>query len=193
MISLNLNSPHQKKQIRLNRLYHLLKGNLSFVLIISIVSAIILLVARNDLQKSYNDITAAATLLNQQIRGSNQKITIINEELNKIKKIQSQFIPWSNLLVYLTKNTPPNIQLNFLIIQTLPESQAPPAGGQWQITFKGLAKHRDDFLLFKEKLEKIELFDKVEIPLNQLTQKENLDFEIKASLSDDGLKAKLKP
>lgn len=196
MISLNLNSPHQKKQIRLNRLYHLLKGNLAFVLIITLMSAVILLTARNDLQESFNTIVADASLINQQIRGSNQKIAMINEELKKIEKIQSQFAPWSNLLVYLAKNTPPNIQLNFLIIQS-PMEPASPAGGsqgkQWLITFKGLAKYRDDLIIFKEKLEKTEIFNKIETPLSQLTQKENIDFEIKASLSDEKMKEKIKP
>ncbi len=178
MISLNLISPYQKKEIRLNRFYYLLKNNLGLIVIILILSSIVLLMARNILQENFNNVITDTSLIRQQIRGSNQKIMGINQKLTGVTNIQNQFVPWSNILIYLTKNIPPNIRINFLIIQPSLGKETE----QWTIIIKGLAKSRDDFLYFQEQLKKSQLFEKVELPISNLTQKENIEFEFKTIL-----------
>ncbi len=103
---------------------------------------------------------------------------IINLKLAELANIQNQFIPWSNILIYLVKDVPPNIKINFLNIQ--------PSSGketeQWNVIIRGLAKSRNDFLLFQEQLKKSQFFEKVELPIGNLTQKENIEFEFKTTL-----------
>jgi len=195
MISLNLTSPHQKNEIKLNRFYHLLRNNLSLITIILILTAIILLIARNTLQNNFSSVVAETSLIQQQIRGSNQKIRTINEQLNDLTKIQAGFIPWSNISVYLAKNTPLDIKINFLIISPMVITQQEAEAAKknenknksWNITIKGIAKTRDDFFAFQDKLQKSSLLEEVKTPIDNITQKENIEFEFKAILSDKKL------
>jgi Tfp pilus assembly protein PilN len=79
-------------------------------------------------------------------------------------------------LVNLTKLIPENINIKNLDIDSN------------KISITGWAKSRDELLLFKNNLENSELFNGVNIPLENLLQKDNVDFNIKASIKLDKLK-----
>ena len=185
MISLNLNPPQQKKEVRLRRCYYLLKNNFGLLSIVLVICAIVLLAAKNSLQLSFSDIVAESSLINQQIRGANQQIVAINDQLNDISRAQKQFIPWSNIIVDMVKNLPDNVQINFFIIQPATEDKT---GSNYNLTLRGLAKTHDDYLAIKDKLTSTGLFNTVNAPINQLTSKEDIDFEIKAALDINKIK-----
>lgn len=184
MISLNLNSPYQKKEIKFDRFYHLLKNSFGLIGVILIISSIILLIARNTLENNFNSIVAETSLVQQQIRGSNQKISDVNRQLKSFYSTQKDFIPWSNVMVYLTKLVPSNIKINLFTINPADVKNSE----QWTISIKGTAKTRDDFLAFQDKLKKSTLFDKVETPIDNITQKENIDFEFKIFIASNKIR-----
>lgn len=157
---------------------------------IAIISAIILAVASNTLEKDFNDIVAEATLIQRQIKGSNEKIVAINEKLTELDKIQNQFIPWSNVFVYLLKNIPPNIRLNSLGAQ--PEFIKKNDPEKWIITLKGAAKNREDLLFFQNQVKKLPLFEKVEAPISNLTKKTDVDFEFRLTITLKTIKEGIK-
>ena len=47
-----------------------------------------------------------------------------------------------------------------------------------EISLSGIAKDRDSLLELKTNIEKLDFIEKIEIPLSQLTEKENIDFSI---------------
>jgi len=55
---------------------------------------------------------------------------------------------------------------------------------------RGEAKNREDLLTFKEKLEEIPYISEIIIPLQSLFQKENISFDINASIESYELETK---
>jgi hypothetical protein len=58
----------------------------------------------------------------------------------------------------------------------------------YSITILGRSLTRDDLILFKEKLEKDSCFSSVDLPLSNLVDKSNIEFQIDFEISKDCLK-----
>lgn len=190
MISLNLSSPYQKKEVYLKRFYYLLKNHFCLIMVIAVISSIVLAIASHTLEKDFNDIVSEATLIQKQIQGSNEKIVAINDKLAELEKIQNQFIPWSNIFVYLLKNIPPNIRLDFIGAQ--PEFVKKSDPEKWTVIMKGAAKNREDFLFFQNQVKKLPLFEKIETPVSNLTKKTDVDFEFRLTITLKTIREKIR-
>ncbi len=94
---------------------------------------------------------------------------------NKIEKSLDKQYKFSNFLEELIKLTPRGLVINAL------ETAADSPGS---IKIIGLAKERDGFLKFKENLEKSEFCERVDSPLSNYVEPENLNFELSVKLKD---------
>jgi hypothetical protein len=173
MINLNLVSSGQKKEIKLRHIYTLIK-NVNYVLIIiSIIIAIILLVAKTILQSKFNEVVAETTLVTKTNQGYNNNVREINNKINFINKIQNEFIPWSNLIKSLADMTPNDINLYYLKVDAKDQS----------IKIKGKAKLRSSLLNFKDSMSTAAYFKDIDFPIQNILEKENIDFEINAKIN----------
>ncbi|MDO8668065.1 MAG: hypothetical protein Q7K35_03130 [bacterium] len=173
MLTLNLISSGQKKEIKLRHIYSFIKTvNLTLIIII-IAIAIVLLVARVILQSKFNEIVSQTTLVTKSNQGYNNNVREINNKLNFIVKIQNEFIPWSNLIKDLAEMTPPDINFYYIKLDSAAQT----------IKIKGKAKLRSSLLDFKGKMENADYFRDIEFPIKNILEKENIDFEINAKLN----------
>lgn len=106
----------------------------------------------------------------EKMKESKKELRIIG---NKIEKSFEKEYAWSKFLSELSSVAPPKIILNS--IETL---IAQPG---W-IKISGIAEVREDFLLFKDRLEKSKLCEKVESPLSNYVNPKSLQFEINVKL-----------
>jgi len=173
MLALNLISEDLKKEIKLRHLYLFIKKINLTLIIITIVVAIILLVAKTILQVKFNDIVSQTTLVTKSNQGYNIKIRDINNRLNFVEKVQKDFIPWSNLLKAVADITPSDIGLNYLKINFIEQT----------IKIKGKAGLRQSLLDFKQKMEATTVFENIDFPIKNILEKENINFEINAKIN----------
>lgn len=94
---------------------------------------------------------------------------------NKIEKSLDRQYKFSNFLEELIKLTPRGLVINSL------ETALDQPGS---IKIIGLAKERDGFLKFKDNLEKSEYCEKVDSPLANFVDPENLNFELTVKLKN---------
>lgn len=178
MLTLNLISEELKKEIKLRHIYGFIKKINLTLIIIAIIIAIILLVAKTILQLKFNNIVEQMTLVTKTNQGYNNDIREINNKLNFVAKIQNDFIPWSNIIKEIADITPKDINLYYLKLNS--EEQI--------IRIKGKALLRSSLLDFKNKLETTPDFKDVDFPLKNILERENINFEINAKLNISNLK-----
>lgn len=172
MLTLNLVSAEQKKEIKLRHLYGFIKKISLTLIVIAIVIAIILLVAKIVLQLKFNNIVEQTTLVTKNNQGYNSKVREINGKLGFIAKIQDEYIPWSNLIKKLAAITPADINFSYLKLDAQDKT----------ISLKGKAKFRDSLLDFKDEMAANPVFQNIGFPIKNILEKENIDFEINAKL-----------
>lgn len=173
MLALNLISQEQKKEIKLKRAYEITKKVSCILIIIAIFIAVVLLIGKLILQMQFIKAVDQYTLVAKSSQGDNAKIRDINNSLNFVSEIQSNFIFWSNLIKDAADRVPGGVSLSSISIDRDKKS----------IQIKGTAKLRDGLLQFKENIEKSLIYQNVDLPLQNILQKENINFEIKAELN----------
>lgn len=173
MISLNLVSKELKQEIKLRHIYNFTKKINLAMIIITTVTAIILLTAKTILQMKFNSIVEQTTLVTRSNQGYNSKVREINGKINFVAKVQDEFIPWSNLLKTLSEIAPGDINLYYLKMSADNKS----------IKIKGKAGLRDSLLNFKQKMAATQIFKEIDFPIKNILEKENIDFEINARLN----------
>lgn len=173
MLTLNLISSGQKKEIKLRHLYGFVKTVNLILIIITITIAIVLLVAKIILQSKFNEVVSQTTLVTKTNQGYNNNVREINKELNFIEIIQTEFIPWSILIKDLAAITPGDISFYYIKLDSLEQT----------IKIKGRAGLRSSLLNFKEKMETTAYFKEIDFPIKNILEKENIDFEINAKLN----------
>ncbi len=173
MLTLNLVSSEQKKEIKLRHIFSLIKKINLTLIAITIVIAIILLSAKIILQLKFNQIVTQTTLVTKNNQGYNNQVREINNKLNFVATIQDDFVPWSNLLKNLAEMTPADINFYYLKIN----------GEEQSIKIKGNAKLRDSLLNFKNSMENSPTLKNIDFPIKNILEKENIDFEINSKIN----------
>lgn len=175
MLSLNLLPPQIKQERRIGELYLLVKNLIFVILITTAVAAMILLISRAMLENHFNRIVAETTLTTKYTNFFSQELKAFKQRLTSVQAIQQQFVPWSAFIISFSHLIPPDIAIYSIHIQPDPTNP---------ITIRGFARSREKLLELKANLERSQLFpDVVEIPLENLLQKDNIEFSITTNLT----------
>ena len=180
MISLNLIPPQEKKELALRQFYVVIKNLTILFLLFTIIVAIILLVAKIILQNNFNSVVGDNNLTTRYGRILNgQEIESFNQQLLIVTEIQNDYIKWSKFISQLSNLVPENVSLNSLEIKK----------DGTTINLTGLARYRDDLLKLQDSLKNFEVLSDINIPLESLLNRENIDFDIKAQINLDKIKS----
>lgn len=172
MISLNLIPQEQKKQLKNERLYSVIKEAITLILLFSAVTSIMLLLSRYYLENqlaSLMEQNAANISTNE---ANDRRINIINSKIKAVEGIQKNFMGSELLLEKVINIVPADIACNSI---TFFRQQS-------IIEISGNAKNRESLLAFKEALEKADWIKSVDLPINSLINKENNAFNIKIEI-----------
>lgn len=173
MLHLNLISQELKQEIKLKRVYVMLKCAGYILIIITALFAVIILIAKIILQNTFNQVIEQTTLITKNNLGNNTQIREINTKLNSIEEIQNDFTAWSFLLKDLFQDISPGI--NFSLIKIDKEKQ--------KIELKGISKTRNDLLDLEKSMQKSNKFTDINFPIKNILTKENINFEITAKIN----------
>lgn len=180
MLRLNLLSEEAKKEVRFKRLYALIVRVDLMLLIGAIFLAVIFTGAQLVLKNNYQEFHNQEAIIKFGSQDYDQKIREINEKLSTISQIQKEYIPSSSLIKELTDRIPEGVFLNYIKADISNRS----------LKIIGQAKKREDFLLLKTELSKSPVFTEIDSPLQNILQKENIDFEMDIRLDLNKLNQK---
>jgi len=172
MLSINLLSPQKKQEIGKQIMLVSFQYLISWILIAICGAGTVLLITKAVMQNSFNDAVAQGTLVTQEYGVLNQKVHLINQKIDFFTSIQNKFFTWSPRIAALTSLTPKNITLYSLNVNGITRNV--------QIT--GHAKNREDLLLYKQNLEQSSLVSSVNLPIENILEAKEINFNIKAML-----------
>lgn len=173
MITLNLISQVQQKEIKLIRLYYTLKNIVLLVLIFTIFLGSLLVGAKIILRRNYQKLNEEAAYIRETKNKYAKEIQEINNYLKSLEAIQKENVPPAQLLILLGQTVTANIQITNLSLSL--DSQL--------LKIKGLAKSREDFLNFQKSLKDSKAFEEINIPISAILKKEDLDFLLETKIN----------
>ena len=171
MISLNLIPKDKKVELGLANFFITLKNIIILFLIITILIAISLLATKAALQNHFNKIVGQSTLTTQFASSFNKGVQRFNKKLAAVENIQDSYIVWTDFFIEFSKLIPNEITINSIDVDAN------------KILISGQAKDRQSLLNLEAGLKKSNLFDNVEIPLENLLKKTDIDFNIKSNVN----------
>jgi Tfp pilus assembly protein PilN len=167
MIELNLIPKEYRQQISRFQLIILTKNLVLWLVIYTILVAIVLLLARATLQRRFEVVVDQTTLVTQENHKIENSVRDFNKVITDAANLQAKELDWASFVVDFTATVPPGVTLTDVTL----------INGQ-RSTISGRAEQRDDLLSFKNNLEKLAEISKVDIPLENLQKRENVNFNI---------------
>lgn len=167
---LNLLSPDKRKNLKRMVNFQFTKSLLNLTLIILSCIGIVFLGGQWILQNYFNEVTAQITSVTNKYAEKNQEIKAINMILTQTDRIQTEQQLMTGRILEITNQIPDGIILNSLKID------------QDRINLSGSAYTREDLLQLAKKLETIDWLSEINIPPEQLTQKDNIIFAISPTI-----------
>ncbi|MEA3449406.1 MAG: PilN domain-containing protein [Patescibacteria group bacterium] len=125
------------------------------------------------LQTHFNELVNNNTLLNRGPQNHIVAVKNINGNIKKIEDIQNKSIYWSYLIEDIYALTNANILINKIQAES----------GNNILRLQGSAGTRDALLEFQQNLEKNDIFAEVELPIQSLLSKTNIDFNMSLKLN----------
>jgi len=170
---LNLLSPNKRQHLKRMVNFQFTKAILELILIFISIAGIIFLGGQWVLQSHFNDLAAHIVSVSNKYGETNQSIKDINVTLHRVNKIQEEHTLWTPLLSDLSQVIPETVILSAI---TFNKNNA-------TLIIQGTATTRDDLLLLKDNLESLDWIKLVEIPPDQLTAKDNIQFALTPDIS----------
>lgn len=183
MLSLNLLTPERKdmyywRMLAKSVIFWSIRI-LSILFIFSALFFIINLYLDYQISKMDREIsTFENTEKVKKIKTAEEASKKINEILVNINKISEEQIYWSDALKEFIGIIPADVQIFSMDIG--------PGG---KFTIAGMAKTRKDLLVFNEKLKNAPDFKNIQLPLESLTEKDDVKFQFNGEFLLDKFKA----
>lgn len=172
MITINLLSPHQKKELKVKRVYIVIKELVMLILLFTSIIAILLLVSKYFLDNKLAKLIERNALTIQENAEVVRKINALNTKIKLVDQIQGNFKEWSVFLVDITNSTPDDIRYENIRINY----------DSATIELRGVAKNRNSLTQLKDNLEKLESLENINLPLQALLPKQDNTFSIIANI-----------
>lgn len=179
MIILNLLSPEEKKKVQRIRLYHLIK-NLSFQLTSVVLITMTVLIFNYLLLANQNESldqqieNEVSTRRESRITSIEEATKQLNTQLESSKTVLDLYVQWTSILAKISNEIPAGI--------TLTSVQLDSASLSFRIA--GVALDRSLLLNFQDVIANNAYFTNTTSPISNLTQKDNVTFEITGQLTN---------
>lgn len=157
-----------KKLVRIQFVKEILELTLACVCVLGIA----LIGGQKILQDHFNSLATQIVSVNKQYSDSNREIKDINTLLARTEKIQKEYKTITPQITELTSVIPEPIRISDLNFDTRTR----------KITITGEAPRREDLLALEQALHSLAWIDLIDVPLSQLTARENLNFSISATI-----------
>lgn len=165
-LRLNLLSPEKKRSHQRAIYVQFVKNMLEVLLILICFSAIVLLFGKQWLDNKLQDISSQHIVMDSRFLHTNARVDAANKNIQRVAKIQDNYTLWTPLLEEFTSAIPRDVILSSFSINL----------SERAISLTGFAPTRESLLAFEERVESLTWAEPVLIPIDQLTNKENVSF-----------------
>ncbi|MBU1895323.1 PilN domain-containing protein [Patescibacteria group bacterium] len=165
---LNLLPPENQKYLQKTVFAEFIKNSLEAVLFLLCLAGMSLLGGQWILQGYFNELAESIVAVTQEQAVTNYQIKDVNKVIKQTKEIQDGYTLWTPILSELSNQIPDSIVLSNLTIKQKEKI----------LIVRGMAETRDGLLKFQENLESLPFISSINIPLSQLTEKENIPFSL---------------
>jgi len=184
MIGLNLLSKQKKEKLKEYKVLNTFKL-VSYIILVFIILLLAFLYASsyyisNQIENISTNIEKTQSASPDSEISYSKTIKEINEKINSINNIQSEYVLFSNYLMDFTKLVPSSIKINNLSINQ--ETNV--------IQLDGYAPIRQNFLQFETNLKNSSIIEKLESPISNLIKKEDINFTLSGQMILDEYKLK---
>ena len=167
-IKINLLSPEKKSY--LNRIIYIqfIKNTFISIVFVFCISGIALLGGQVILQEYFGDVSSNLLVSSGLNADTNRQIQEVNTIIKKTEALQAVHYLWLQKIVEIGNAVPDKVV--FSSINLNKEKK--------YINISGTADDRDSLLELKNNINSLDFIQNIEIPLSQLTEKENIKFSI---------------
>ena len=173
MLSINIIPEELKKEIQLKKVYYGTKRVVFLSSIFLVFYAVIIVGGKYFLASYYGETISKSSIVTKDTQKYTNSAKEINDEIETIEKIQKDNIYWTNFLSSLSKKIEGDIQISSIAVTE-----------KKTLNIKGVSKTRESILDLKEKLEKTEYLQDVNLPLKSLLEKSDINFEFTANFKN---------
>ena len=175
MLPTRINVLPPEKQRHLQRMIRseFIRSTLALMIIVAAIIGIALLGGRSLLQTYFGDLADTINAVTVNTKDKNSKITQANSRIQVASRVVDTYTYWPGILLPLSEALPETVIVNRMDIQMIDETA----------TITGVADTRDALLNFGEKLRTISFVRTVDIPISQLTEREDISFTIRIILN----------
>ena len=173
MINLNILPQKLKNDAKLIILDKFIKKIIGTIFLFIIIFSGILFAAKFYLQIHFEETIERSASTSRSTEDYLKKVKEINNKIDYIAGIQDNNIDWTNMILRLSRTINNDIKINKININKNNNTLA----------LSGNAKTRNSLLLLKDSLEKYENFNEIKLPIKNLLEKNNIDFEIITSIN----------
>ena len=124
------------------------------------------------LDNHYKEIMSRTSIVTKDTEKFSNSAKEINNEIEAIYHIQGENVSWVEFLSLISNMIDKDITLSSLNVTNKED-----------LAIKGVAVSRESMLTFKEKLEKSGYFTEINLPLKNLLEKNNINFELTAKIT----------
>jgi len=179
MITLNLIPESIQKEVKTLDFYISLKNIVFLLLATTAFLSILLLIAKLSLQNYFYNSIANNNLHINVGKYSTSEIKKFNQQITEINKINDQYTQWAQVIAKTSNAAHEGIVFDEIRIDE-----------KRNFFLTGIAKTREDLLLFKDRIDETKIFENFEIPLEIQVKKKNITFELKLKLKKNGYETK---
>lgn len=112
----------------------------------------------------------------QQLNFYEEKFAKMNDQIGLVSKIQTKHIYWSRIFDIIDEMANENVYFSDISTK------------DFHLYFAGRAKTREDLMSLKNKFENQGCFENINVPLSNLVNKENADFQMDLSVKEECLR-----
>jgi len=172
ILYLNLLPHREKKRIRLEKIYNLLKKESLFLILLLMIVSLTIYFIKASINENIAKIDKSLEQNKEQHSALVKGIELFNKDLLAYRDLQADgFIAFSKQLLNLTEIVPDNIVLTEFSLD------------DHQVSFKGVYQKRDSLIAFKTILEE-EYLSEIDFPISNLLNQEDSVFTISGSLNN---------
>jgi len=180
MFLLNLLSPEEKNNISKIKTYYVLRSIsfrfISLVLIIVTIFIFSYFLLSNQKKLLTEQINKEIALRQEgKVSAVEEATSELNKQLNLANEIQLNYIKWTDFIKTYSSAMVEGITLTNLNFNTTGKI----------LTINGTAQSRSTLLKYQQNLEELDYFSDIDMPISNLIQKENINFEITGNLTDN--------
>ena len=180
MIKLNLIPSAKKEEIKKAYYFRLvLKWGLEILMIFVVFVAMLVsinYIIKITLNSNTESVIAENNEQYREMRKYDQEIKNINSQINETEKIQKGQVHWFKFLEKINSQFSDKVEIKKIITSN------------YSVLLSGSANNRDDLIQFRENLEKESCFSEINLPLSNLVERENVEFQIDFKIKKECLR-----